>query len=107
MKLETEDDELYALITAERYRGRKYQKLSRQKGFMKNLASVIDTLRRAPDVSVLACYGSLHYECLKGDRAGQSSVRIGYSSPYRLIFTEHEDGLLLKLIEISNHYGDH
>lgn len=66
---------------------------------MKKLA-LVDT------VSELSNIKSLNYEPLIGDLLGYSSVRIGFKSKYRLLFTEHEGGILIKLIEINEHYGD-
>ena len=49
----------------------------------------------------------LHYEQLKYDYSGSSSVRLLKSYVHRLIFLEHEDGIELELIEIDDtHYGN-
>lgn len=66
----------------------------------------MDLLRIAHNTSELVFFKSLHYEKLKYDRSGQSSVRIGYNTKYRLIFEEFDDGIRIKLIEINKHYGD-
>lgn len=52
-------------------------------------------------------YRSLHYEKLKGDKVGLSSVRV--NDQYRIEFEEHiVDGQTLaticNIVELSNHY---
>lgn len=73
---------------------------------MRDFVRVMSILRDTACVSDLRKHGKLRYEHLVGDRRGQSSVRIGFSSKYRLLFTEHETGLIINVIEISAHYGD-
>lgn len=107
LKIECEDIELSDLIL----RGRcttncLYKKLSSNASFKIDLAKVIKKMKMVDHVSELASIGSLHYEPLVGDLLGYSSVRIGFKSKYRLLFTEHEEGIVIKLITISEHYGD-
>lgn len=68
---------------------------------------VINTMKSQNDVSDLARLGSLHYEHLKGDRAGFSSVRV--NDKYRIEFTEGTEGnqkiaTICNITESSNHY---
>ena len=63
-------------------------------------------IRAATNTSDLEHYASLHYEKLKHDKSGLSSVRIGYNTKYRLIFEEFDGGIRIMLIEINEHYGD-
>ena len=107
LKIECEDIELSDLIL----RGRcttnhLYKKLSSNASFKTDLAKVLKKMKMVNNVSELKDIGSLHYEPLVGDLLGYSSVRIGYKSKYRLLFTEHEEGIVIKLITISEHYGD-
>ena len=107
LKIECEDIELSDLIL----RGRcttnhLYKKLSSNASFKTDLAKVLKKMKMVDNVSELKDIGSLHYEPLVGDLLGYSSVRIGYKSKYRLLFTEHEEGIVIKLITISEHYGD-
>lgn len=105
MTIETESEELAAFILRGEQVGDKWlSRLGRDKTFMKNLTRVIGTLAEAESTAKLHAFRSLNYERLAGNRAGQSSVRIGFSSPYRLIFTEHDGGIRILVIEISNHY---
>ena len=63
-------------------------------------------LRAATNTSELEFLRKLHYEKLQYNLSGLSSVRIGYTSKYRLIFEEFDGGIRIKLIEINEHYGD-
>ena len=56
----------------------------------------------------LAKIGSLHYEHLKGDKRGYSSVRV--NDQYRVEFTEEvvagqEIATICNITELSNHYN--
>lgn len=99
------DEELENLILYGRSGGRLYRKLAKSKQFMADLGKVIDIMRNAAEVGELARFGSLHYERLKYDYSGKSSVRVGYRTKYRLIFTETADGVEVELLEINEHYG--
>lgn len=107
LKIECEDIELSDLILRGRCTtNRLYKKLSNNASFKTDLAKVLKKMKMVNNVSELKDIGSLHYEPLVGDLLGYSSVRIGYKSKYRLLFTEHEEGIVIKLITISEHYGD-
>lgn len=107
LKIECEDIELSDLILKGRCTtNRLYKKLSSNASFKTDLAKVIKKMKMVNNVSELGDIGSLHYEALTGDMLGYSSVRIGYKSKYRLLFTEHEEGIVIKLLTISEHYGD-
>lgn len=107
LRIECEDIELSDLILRGRSTtNRLYKKLSSNASFKTDLAKVLKKMKMVNNVSELKDIGSLHYEPLVGDLLGYSSVRIGYKSKYRLLFTEHEEGIVIKLITISEHYGD-
>lgn len=107
LRIECEDIELSDLILRGRCTtNRLYKKLSSNASFKTDLAKVLMKMKMVNNVSELKDIGSLHYEPLVGDLLGYSSVRIGYKSKYRLLFTEHEEGIVIKLITISEHYGD-
>lgn len=106
MIIEIENEKLENLILYGKSEDKEYRKLQCKKNFMKDLDKVMGILRMVPNAISLSSYRSLHYERLKYNLSGLSSVRIGYKSPYRLIFTEFEDGIRISLIEISLHYGD-
>jgi len=106
MVIEYEEESLRAFILTGRSKDKYLKSLGRSKTFMRDLSKVMNIFRNIDNVERLMAFGSLHYERLRGDRHGQSSVRIGYNSPYRLVFTEHDGGVRILIIEISNHYGD-
>lgn len=104
--IEYEDAELEALIIRHQSNDKRYRKLKSNASFLRDLDKVMGLLRTAHNTSELAFFKVLHYELLKYERSGQSSVRIGYNTKYRLIFEEFDGGIRIKLIEINEHYGD-
>ncbi|GHU96049.1 hypothetical protein FACS1894156_6600 [Bacteroidia bacterium] len=68
----------------------------------------IDALMGAPNVEALYTINSLHYEKLKGDKIGISSVRV--NNQYRIEFTETQVEqtetiiTICNVLELSNHY---
>lgn len=67
----------------------------------------IDTLVSAPSIELLYRINSLHYEVLKGDRAGISSIRV--NNQYRIEFIVRNEDTepaisVCNIIELSNHY---
>lgn len=68
---------------------------------------VINLMKQQENVLGLAKYGSLHYEKLRGDKEGISSVRV--NERYRIEFTEATEGeqqiaTICNITELSNHY---
>ncbi|MCR5361108.1 MAG: type II toxin-antitoxin system RelE/ParE family toxin [Bacteroidales bacterium] len=68
---------------------------------------VINLMKQQENVLGLAKYGSLHYEKLRGDKDGFSSVRV--NDQYRIEFVETvEEGkqiaTICNITELSNHY---
>lgn len=86
------------------YTGR-YKKVKSSSKLISDLDKVMRYLYSANSIEVIRKIGSLHYEQLKG--SPNSSIRVGYNTKYRLIFHEKENKITLKLIELSEHYGDH
>lgn len=86
---------------------KKYKKLAKDVKFLERLDFVRDLLENEENVSVLSRYSFLRYEKLKENLSGYSSVRIMNGRVERLIFTEHEGGITIKLIELNqDHYGN-
>ena len=106
LAIEFADEELEALILYHKSNDKRYRKLKSNASFLKDLDSVMAILRTVTNTSELAYFGKLKYEKLSHDLSGLSSVRIGFKTKYRLIFEEFDDGILIKLIEINEHYGD-
>ena len=52
----------------------------------------IDAIRKQP---------GYHDEPLKGDRAGQRSIRL--SKAYRAFYVEHDDMIIIEVIEVNKH----
>lgn len=105
MNIEFEDKDLKELI--ETGRNKKYKKLSKAKVLMEGLMKVYRILDQAPTTSLLCQFSFLKYEKLKYEYSGYSSVRIANGYVERLIFTEHEGGITIKLIKLDDtHYGN-
>ncbi len=104
--IEYADIAIEEVITYHKSDDKRYRKLKGNKTFWQDLDKVMARIRAATNTSDLELYASLHYEKLKYDKTGQSSVRIGYNTKYRLIFEEFDRGIRIKLIEINEHYGD-
>jgi len=106
MIIKFEDEDLEIFIETGKSEKKFYRKLSSNKTFMNDLSKVMLRLRAAINVVELSKMQALNYEKLKHDLQGKSSIRIGYTSKYRMIFTEHDNGIRIIVIEINEHYGD-
>lgn len=104
--IEYADIAIEEVITYGKSDDKRYRKLKGNATFWRDLSKVMAIIRAATNTSDLEHYTSLHYEKLKYDKSGLSSVRIGYNTKYRLIFEEFDCGIRIKLIEINEHYGD-
>lgn len=99
------DDALKELYETGSTSDSKYKKLVRNRQFVEAYIQVIDLMLATETAAGLAVYSYLHYEKLK--HRPESSVRIQNRRVERLLFTEHEGGIEIRLIEIdSNHYGN-
>jgi proteic killer suppression protein len=64
----------------------------------------IDLLQSIKSIEELFVMNSLHYEVLKGDKKGLSSVRI--DKQYRIEFAITGETLsIINVLELSNHYN--
>ena len=105
MKIEYDDEDLKELI--ETGKNKKYKKIARVKVLMDGLAKVYRILDQAPNVSLLNQFSFLKYEKLKYEYSVCSSVRIANGHVERLIFTENEGGITIKLLKLDDsHYGN-
>lgn len=99
------DDALKELYETGTTKDSKYKKLARNRQFIEAYIQVIDLMLASENAAELAIHSFLHYEKLK--YRPESSVRIQNRRVERLLFTEHEGGIEVRLIEIdSNHYGN-
>lgn len=74
---------------------------------VKKYKRVVDLMIESPNVLSLAKYNSLHYEKLKGDKDGLSSVRVNdqYRIEFEEVMAENEVvATICNITELSNHY---
>ena len=84
-----------------------YRKIARDKWLLDKFVAIVNTMKIAKDCDNLKLYPSLHYERLKYEYSGKSSVRLSNSYVGRLIFTEEDGGITVNLLEIDEtHYGN-
>ena len=92
------------------YTGKSNDKKHRfQPDIVKRYVRCVVLLKEIPDVDVLYERIGLHYELLRGDKAGISSIRV--NDRYRLEFRVKDIGVvedahvvLCNILELSNHY---
>lgn len=86
---------------------KKYKKVVRNKSLLDGLINTYNILCVESSTENLKKYSYLHYEKLKYEYTGFSSIRIKNNSIERLIFTEDDNGITVTLIELEdNHYGN-
>lgn len=78
-----------------------------QPQIIKKYVHVVDLMTEVSNVMELARYGSLHYERLRGDMEGISSVRV--NDQYRIEFREimQDEKVVaevVNILDLSNHY---
>ena len=99
------DKALQELYETGKTKDSRYKKLWRSKTFVEDYIGVVDVMFSVDKADDLRNYSYLHYEKLKYRM--ESSVRIDNGRIERLLFTEHEDGIEIRLIEIdTTHYGN-
>lgn len=99
------DSALKELYETGKTKDSKYKKICRDKRFIAAYIDIIAIFHAASSTSELRMYSYLHYEQLKHEPL--SSVRIINGRIERLLFTEHKDGIEVRLIKIDNtHYGN-
>lgn len=106
MKIDYDNDEVESFIKYGLALNRPYTRWKSNQTLRRDIDKVMRILTTVDDCSSLYNYKSLNYEPLKYAMAGKSSVRLGFKTKFRLIFTELEDGIRINIIEISEHYGD-
>ena len=88
-------------------KSRRYREVERNSELMEGFIRAVNTMIMVNSVSELSGFSYLHYEQLKYQWSGYSSVRLSNRFVHRLIFTETTDGLEVELIEIDDtHYGN-
>lgn len=105
MKVIFEDKGIRELI--EQGKSKRYKKISKSPALLQGLLRAYSVMREVECTADLREHPFLHYEKLKYQNSGKSSVRIVNGRIERLIFRELEDGIIVELIEIDEtHYGN-
>lgn len=106
IQIDYDNEELMTFVETGKAESRIYRKFMSNATLMRDLHLTINTIKSLDNIRDIGRIRKFNYEPLHGNRAGQNSVRIGFKSKYRLIFTEHGNGIRICVIEISEHYGD-
>ena len=104
MEITFKEDYLQEMYRTGKTTDKKYRY---QPAIIRKYIRVIDLMIDQPNILALKKYNSLHYEQLKGDKAGLSSVRV--NDQYRIEFEEKTIGnqiiaTICNITELSNHY---
>ena len=88
-------------------KSREYKSVERTPELLSGFVRAIKIMKSAANISVLKEYSFLHYEQLKHEWSGYSSVRLSNRYVHRLIFKEINNELQIQVIEIDDtHYGN-
>ena len=88
-------------------KSRKYRDVERTPDLIQGFIRAVSVMKAVNIVDELKGFSYLHYEQLKYQLAGYSSVRLSNRFVHRLIFRETPDGLEVILIDIDDtHYGN-
>ncbi|MBP5538710.1 MAG: hypothetical protein J6X69_02580 [Bacteroidales bacterium] len=86
---------------------KRYKDIARNPILLRGYVMAIETMKIVTNVNELSQFSRLHYEKLKHEYSGFSSVRLSNSFVHRLLFSENEDGIEVQLIKIDDtHYGN-
>jgi proteic killer suppression protein len=104
MKVTFEEDYLRELYEDGKAKDKKHRF---QEQIVRKYIRIVDLMIELTNVMELTRYGGLHYEHLRGDKEGISSVRV--NDKYRIEFREIiEEGKtiaeIVNITELSNHY---
>ena len=98
MKVSIKDESLKELI--ETGYSKKYRKIAQNQVLLKGLFRAFNIMQNVENVEKLRQFSFLHYDNL-------SSLRLANGHIERLLFSEHDDGIEVVLIEIDDtHYGN-
>ena len=104
MKVYIPDDLLQLYSTGY---NRRYQNVARTPELFAGFVRAIETMETVDKIDDLKNFSFLHYEQLRYNYSGFSSVRLSNRYVHRLVFKEYEDGIQVELIEIDDtHYGN-
>ena len=85
----------------------KYKDISRNRTLLEGFMYAVRLMKIVNSAGELRQISRLHYEQLKYQYSGLSSVRLSNRFVHRLLFEEIDDGVIVRLIEIDDtHYGN-
>ena len=88
-------------------RSKEYKDVARNRELMEGFRRAVRMMTLVTTVAELGAFSYLHYEQLKYQWSGFSSVRLSNRHVHRLIFKETDNGLQVELIDIDDtHYGN-
>ena len=88
-------------------KSKKYQAVERNRELLEGFIRAVNTMAMVNSIAELSRFSYLHYEELKYQWSGYSSVRLSNRYVHRLIFKETGNGIEVELIEIDDtHYGN-
>jgi len=100
------DDALKELYETGKTKDRRYKAICKKQKIVDGFVNAVNLMKGLNKAEDLAVYSYLHYEKLKHNYSGQSSVRLCHGCVERLLFTENEGGIKVELIKIDEtHYG--
>jgi proteic killer suppression protein len=104
MEIKFEEEYLWELYEAGKTTNKKYRF---QPDVVKRYQARIRVLERASRIEDLYTINSLHYEVLKGDKKGISSIRVNdqYRIEFKTVQVISETVVTIcNILELSNHY---
>lgn len=100
--IDYDDIAIEELIKYHKSDDKRYRKLKSNAQFRRDVDTVITIPRAVTNTSQLSNFRKLNYEPLQYDLLGCSSVKIGYTSKYRLIFEEFDGGSTSNSLRSTN-----
>ena len=84
-----------------------YRDVERNPELLKGFTRAVDAMMASATLNQLKTLSFLHYEQLKHQYSGFSSVRLSNRYVHRLLFIESQNGIEVRLIKIDDtHYGN-
>ncbi len=88
-------------------KSRNYKEVERNHALMEGFVRAVRIMTQVRNVAELRGFSYLHYEQLKHEWSGYSSIRLSNRFIHRLIFKETPDGMEVELLKIDQtHYGN-
>ena len=88
-------------------KSRHYRMIEQTPELRDGFIRAVRIMTAATSIREIKAYSFLHYEQLKFEWSGYSSVRLSNRYVHRLIFQENEDKIQIQIIDIDEtHYGN-